>query len=120
MATRESHVILLIDDDPGDRELARRCLGSIWPDVELRLVGGGKEELSYLRREGPVRRCGRGAASGLGDSRPQHAELWITDASSGGTIRLADLEPGPASSAPRLLGVAGGKMLIDAGSSAAE
>lgn len=51
-AMPQRHVVLLIDDDPGDHELTRRALSGGPPDVDLRIVSDGREALEYLRREG--------------------------------------------------------------------
>lgn len=41
-------LILLIDDDPGDRELTRRALEGNELRIELRMVNDGRQALDYL------------------------------------------------------------------------
>lgn len=50
---REQLVILLVEDDPGDQELARRAL-RVWEhESDLRIADNGEEALDYLLRRGP-------------------------------------------------------------------
>lgn len=44
-------VILLVEDDPADRELTRRALVGSGIDVDLRIVLNGEEALDYLYRK---------------------------------------------------------------------
>jgi CheY-like chemotaxis protein len=48
--TRRRAVILLVDDDPGDRELTRRALEDDALRVQLCTVNDGQEALDYLLR----------------------------------------------------------------------
>ena len=43
--------ILLVDDDPHDRELALAALRSIAPEAEIAVASDGEEALSYLVEE---------------------------------------------------------------------
>ncbi len=44
--------ILLVEDNPGDADLAREALESSKVNNELRVVGDGVEAMSFLRQEG--------------------------------------------------------------------
>jgi len=44
--------VLLVDDDPGDRELTRRALANGRFRTDLRMVAGGEQALDYLNRQG--------------------------------------------------------------------
>ena len=49
---RDRLVILLVEDDPGDQELARRAL-QVWErPSDLRIANDGEEALDYLLRRG--------------------------------------------------------------------
>lgn len=49
----DSVVILLVDDDPGDREITRRALAQCGIDGELHVVEDGDQALEYLEHNGP-------------------------------------------------------------------
>jgi len=49
---RKPAVILLVEDDRGDQELARRALAEGKNHTELRIVEDGEEALAYLFRRG--------------------------------------------------------------------
>jgi CheY-like chemotaxis protein len=50
--TKDSMLVLLVDDDPSDRELIRLALEGATRTIELVTVGSGPEALDYLRKEG--------------------------------------------------------------------
>ena len=52
MLNREPVVILMADDDAGDRRLTRKALEKAHLVNDLRFVEDGEELLRYLRREG--------------------------------------------------------------------
>lgn len=52
---RDQLVVLLVEDDPGDQELARRAL-KVWQhETDLRIANDGEEALDYLLRRGAFR-----------------------------------------------------------------
>jgi CheY-like chemotaxis protein len=44
--------VLVIDDNPADRELTRRAFRSINPDIDVRLAVDGIDGLDYLQQHG--------------------------------------------------------------------
>jgi CheY-like chemotaxis protein len=49
---RPPAIILVVDDDPADRELTRRAFQGVAGNVELRTVTDGVEAIEYLFRRG--------------------------------------------------------------------
>jgi CheY-like chemotaxis protein len=53
MNTRGLPIILIAEDDPGDRVLLQEAFQAAGTSVDLRLVAGGEEFLDYLYRRPP-------------------------------------------------------------------
>ncbi len=51
MATRDTDLVCLVDDDPGDREIMKRCFKRARSDVDFEAFEDGPAALSYLSCE---------------------------------------------------------------------
>src|ERR1700691_277711 len=51
--------VLLVEDSPGDVNLARESFRAVDVPISLHLAGSGEEALAYLRREGLYRNARR-------------------------------------------------------------
>ena len=48
-----THVILVVEDDPGDQLLIQEAFGEHGPDRRLEMVADGEDALNFVRRTGP-------------------------------------------------------------------
>lgn len=82
-------VVLLVEDDAGDQELARRAMKAWRRPTDLRIVGDGEQALDYLLRRGDF-------ASPASSPRPHLVLLDLHMPKVDGSRVLAEMRARPA------------------------